>query len=130
MSLLSDAEQALLLRSYKSILLVSSCKAGKYENVTPLCKRIIGFRVIRTPKKIFSCYRMWITRNEKYIDQNELGCRPIHVAGDIAFISIPCEVADKSRREICSRNRSTLIELFAYTSNERFGTHLPYFLTQ
>lgn len=49
-------------------------------------------------ERIFSCYRMWITRNEKYIDQNELGCRPIHVAGDIAFISIPCEVADKSRR--------------------------------
>lgn len=41
---------------------------------------------------------MWITRNEKYIDQNELGYRPTHVAGDVAFISIPCKVADKSRR--------------------------------
>lgn len=38
-------EKALLLRSNKSILLVSSCKVGKYENVIPLCKRVIGSRV-------------------------------------------------------------------------------------
>lgn len=37
--------EALLLRGNKSILLVSSRKAGKYENVTPLCKRIIRYRV-------------------------------------------------------------------------------------
>lgn len=38
-------EEALLLCSNKSILLVSSLKAGKYENVTSLCKGIIGFCV-------------------------------------------------------------------------------------
>lgn len=97
---------------------------------------------------------MWITRNESTLTKMDLDASPTHVAGGAAFISISCEVpirvggctplynrgtrwkavgrrqSRKGRAGESVQNRSTLIEQFAYASNERLETHLPYSLTQ
>ncbi|KAL0105825.1 hypothetical protein PUN28_015922 [Cardiocondyla obscurior] len=137
-------EEALLLRNNKSILLVSSYKAGKYENVTPLCKRIIGFRVY--PKTLIGL------KYDSKLTKMDLDTGPNHVAGGAAFISISCEVpirvggctplynrgtrwkavgqrqSRKGRAQKSVRNRSTLIEQFVYASNKRSETRKPYTL--
>ncbi|XP_070525008.1 uncharacterized protein [Cardiocondyla obscurior] len=149
-------EEALLLRNNKSILLVSSYKAGKYENVTPLCKRIIGFRVY--PKTLIGLkYDVRFIKKNNYLRKSkltkmDLDTGPNHVAGGAAFISISCEVpirvggctplynrgtrwkavgqrqSRKGRAQKSVRNRSTLIEQFVYASNKRSETRKPYTL--